>query len=102
MIDKAVLPHNQAPTDDIWEALFTQRAIRYWQDKPVPRALLAQVISAASQAPSGENSQPWIFVVVDEAHKRAEIGSALRELYDRTAQLQTLFEEGAKSDDPSQ
>jgi nitroreductase len=102
VIDKAALPNNQAPTDDIWEALFTQRAIRYWQDKPVPRALLAQVISAAAQAPSGENSQPWVFVVVDDAQQRAQIGTALRELYNRTTQLQTLFAEGATSDDPSQ
>jgi nitroreductase len=102
VINKAALPNNRAATDDIWEALFTQRAIRYWQDKPVPRALLTQVISAASQAPSGENSQPWVFVVVDEAQQRAQIGTALRDLYNRTTQLQTLFEEGATSDDPSQ
>jgi nitroreductase len=82
--------------------LFTQRAIRYWQDRPVPRALLEQVISAASQAPSGENSQPWIFIVVDEQQQRAQIGTALRELYNRTTQLQTLFAAGAKSDDPSE
>lgn len=102
MMDRAALPHDREPTDDIWQVLFTQRAIRYWQDRPVPRALLEQVISAASQAPSGENSQPWIFIVVDEQQQRAQIGTALRELYNRTTQLQTLFEDGAKSDDLSQ
>lgn len=102
MMDRAVLPHNKEPSDNVWEVLFTQRAIRYWQDRPVPRALLEQVISAASQAPSGENSQPWIFIVVDEQQQRAQIGTALRELYNRTTQLQTLFAEGAKSDDPSE
>ena len=102
MMDRAVLPHNKEPSDNVWEVLFTQRAIRYWQDRPVPRAVLEQVISAASQAPSGENSQPWIFIVVDEQQQRAQIGTALRELYNRTTQLQTLFAEGAKSDDPSE
>jgi len=102
VMDRAVLPHNREPTDNVWEVLFTQRAIRYWQDRPVPRALLEQVISAASQAPSGENSQPWVFIVVDEQQQRAQIGTALRELYNRTTQLQTLFAEGAKSDDPSE
>jgi len=93
VMDRAVLPHDREPTDDIWQVLFTQRAIRYWQDRPVPRVLLEQVISAASQAPSGENSQPWIFIVVDEEQQRAQIGTALRELYNRTTQLQTLFED---------
>ena len=26
------LPVGCEPTDNIWEAMFTQRAIRYWQD----------------------------------------------------------------------
>jgi len=102
MMDRAALPHDREPTDDVWEVLFTQRAIRYWQDKPVPRALLEQVISAASQAPSGENSQPWIFIVVDEQSQRAQIGTALRELYNRTTPLRVMFDDGAKSDDLSQ
>ena len=56
----------RAPTDDLWEAIYTQRAIRYWQPRPVPRPLLERVIEAATKAPSGSNTQPWIFVVVDD------------------------------------
>ena len=29
-------PHGKEPTDDLWQAIYSQRAIRYWQDKPVP------------------------------------------------------------------
>ena len=52
MSDRSELPVGREPTDDVWEAMFTQRAIRYWQDKPVPRELLEQVVRAASKAPS--------------------------------------------------
>ena len=33
----AELPNNREGTDNLWDAIYTQRAIRYWQDKPVPR-----------------------------------------------------------------
>ena len=71
----AQLPTGRAPTDNVWDAIFTQRAIRYWQDKPVPRELLERIIQAASKAPSGSNLQPWMFVVVDDEQKRKEIGA---------------------------
>ena len=84
------IPHGKEGTDDLWEAMYSQRAIRYWQDKPVPRDLLEQVIRAASKAPSGSNTQPWVFVVVDDAAKRAEIGDALRAIYESNEGLQQV------------
>ena len=38
------LPHGKEGTDDLWEAMYTQRAIRYWQQKSVPREVLGKVI----------------------------------------------------------
>ena len=96
------LPVGQDPTDDLWEAIFTQRAIRYWQDKPVPRELLERVVTAAAKAPSGSNTQPWIFVVVDDADQRAAIGAALRGLFEATEPLQQLIAAGEKSDDKTE
>ena len=100
--DDAQLPTGRAPTDNVWDAIFTQRAIRYWQDKPVPRDLLERVIAAAAKAPSGSNLQPWMFVVVDDERKRKEIGAALRAIFDAAEPLQNLIAEGEKSADKSQ
>ncbi len=86
-------------TDDLWQAIYTQRAIRYWQDRPVPRALLEQVIEAATKAPSGSNSQPWVFVVVDDEAKRNAIADALRGLYERAQPLRAMIEQGEQSQD---
>ena len=98
-IDNADLTTGQEPTENIWEAIYTQRAIRYWQDKPVPREALEQIIQAASKAPSGSNTQPWVFVVVDDADKRAAIGGALRSIFESNEGLRALVDSGQDADD---
>ncbi len=101
-LDSKAFETGQEPTDDIWQAMFTQRAIRYWQDKKVPRELLERVIQAASKAPSGSNSQPWVFVVVDGDAEREALGNALKTVYDGAGPLQAMIAEGQKSGDKTQ
>ena len=101
VVKKADLPHGQEPTNNIWEVIYTQRAIRYWQSKKVPRELLEQVIEAGSKAPSGSNLQPWIFLVIDEDDKRRAISVALREVFEASPAKQ-LVEAGENSEDRSQ
>ena len=101
-IDKNDLPVGQAPTENVWEAMYTQRAIRYWLGKPIPREVLEQVIEAASKAPSGSNLQPWVFIVIDDADKRAAIGQALRAIFESNDGLQQLISAGENSDDKTQ
>ena len=49
-----------------------RRSVRRYQDRPVPRQLIEQVLEAASWAPSPHGRQPWRFVVLTrEAPKRA-------------------------------
>jgi len=89
-------------TDNIWEAIYTQRAIRYWEDSKVPRELLEEVIQAASKAPSGSNTQPWIFLVVDEDEPRLAISQALRDMFESTDALERMISQGEHSDDKTQ
>ncbi len=46
------------------------RAMRRLSARPVPRALLFKVLNAGVQAPSGQNTQPWRFVVVEEPERK--------------------------------
>ena len=101
-IDPSAFTKGRAPTDDVWETIYTQRAIRYWRTEPVPRELLEQVVSAAGRAPSGTNTQPWVFVVVDDAERLARIAEALRAIYERAEPLRQYLERGEASDDPSE
>jgi nitroreductase len=54
---------------DALEAIQARRSIRQFTEAPVPREVLAQILEAGRQAPSGKNRQPWHFVVIQGAKK---------------------------------
>jgi nitroreductase len=43
-----------------------RRSIRDFTEEPVSDRDLDMILEAARQAPSGENAQPWRFVVLDD------------------------------------
>src|SRR5690348_5100267 len=52
---------------DLFEAIYTTRAMRRLKPEPVPREIIMKVIEAATMSPSNSNRQPWIFLVVADA-----------------------------------
>jgi nitroreductase len=46
------------------------RAMRRLKPDPVPLELIHKVLNAGVQAPSGQNLQPWAFVLVGEAERK--------------------------------
>lgn len=65
-------------TNDIYEVMRTQRAIRRWTDEPVDPEVIERIIQAGCWAPSGSNSQPWGFLVVSDDDKRERLAEAIR------------------------
>jgi nitroreductase len=69
------------------EGFFTiaraQRAHRAFSEGEVPDEDLRRILEAATWAPSAENSQPWVFVVVRDAARRAELDDLARRLWDK-------------------
>lgn len=63
------------------EGIRTCRAIRRLKPDPVPRALVRKVCEAGTFAPSGGNRQPWFFVAVMDAERRAFIAKRYREAF---------------------
>ena len=63
---------------DTLEAIASRRSIRTFRDEPIPDEALEAILTAATQAPSGKNRQPWRFVVV-QRDKRAEMVRVMRE-----------------------
>jgi nitroreductase len=49
---------------DVYEAVRSRQSVRGFLDRPVPPDVLSRVLSAALQAPSGGNLQPWHVYVV--------------------------------------
>lgn len=55
----------------LFEAIDSMRAMRRLDTRPVPLSMIRRVLDAGTRAPSGQNSQPWAFLVVqDEEGKR--------------------------------
>lgn len=54
---------------DVFEAIYSRRSIRKYEDKPVSEELVKEMLGAAMMAPSAGNAQPWQFVVVDDREK---------------------------------
>ena len=62
---------------DVFEVLYTTRAMRRVRPDPVPMEVQAQILDAAVRGPSGGNSQGWRFLFVDDR----EIMKKLAPLY---------------------
>jgi coenzyme F420-0:L-glutamate ligase / coenzyme F420-1:gamma-L-glutamate ligase len=56
-----------------------RRSVRRYEQRPVPRPLLVELVDAATRAPSNFNSQPWRFVALDEPASRERIVEAVVE-----------------------
>ncbi len=65
------------------EGIRTSRAIRRLRSDAVPRALIRKVCEAGTFAPSGGNRQPWVFVAVDDAERRAWIADRYRPIFQK-------------------
>jgi nitroreductase len=61
---------------DFFDVIYSTRAIRRFKPDPVPQDLMRRVIEAATQAPSGGNTQPWRFLVVRDPAIKAKLGDA--------------------------
>jgi nitroreductase len=59
------------PEFDLFEAIYTTRAMRRLKPDPVPREIIMRIIEAATMAPSNSNRQPWMFMVVTAPNNSA-------------------------------
>jgi nitroreductase len=88
---------------DVYQALYTTRAMRRVRPDPVPADVQARILDAAIRAPSGGNTQGWRFLLVDDPEVKGSIGPLYR---DSIAQLwKTVYAERiaaaeAAPDDP--
>ena len=58
--------------NEILSAIRARRSVRAYELKKVPKENINSIIEAGNNAPSGMNSQPWRFVVVEDnaLHKK--------------------------------
>ena len=68
----------------LFEAMYTQKAIRRLRPDPVSEELVAKLIEAATKAPSGGDRQPWAFIVIRNQESKHKIGEWYRHAWDST------------------
>ncbi|GAB5553445.1 MAG: nitroreductase family protein [Saprospiraceae bacterium] len=66
-------------SQDYYELLDQRRSVREFSDRPVPEAVIENIIMTASSAPSGAHKQPWTFCVIKDAATKSAIRKAAEE-----------------------
>src|SRR5512136_1005335 len=61
--------------DATMKVIQDRRSIREWTDESVSEQDLAMILEAGRLAPSGENAQPWRFIIVRDADTRKKLGA---------------------------
>lgn len=67
---------------EFFEVALSQRACRHFLPDPVSDQVVEQVLEAATHAPSAENRQPWVFLVVRDDRQRALLGELTRRAWE--------------------
>ena len=63
---------------DLFEAIDSQRGIRYFKPDPVPDDLITRLLQAAIKSPTGGVRQGWSFIVIRDQETRRKIGDIYR------------------------
>jgi nitroreductase len=58
---------------DVETAIKTRRAIRLFDDRPIPEELITRILNAGRLAPSSKNSQPVRFIVIRDKEKLLQL-----------------------------
>ncbi len=63
-------------SEAFYQLMDKRRSLRFFSDKAVPKAVIENIIRAASTAPSGAHKQPWSFCVIENKELKQEIRKA--------------------------
>lgn len=58
------------------EAIRNRRSIRRFTSRPIEEDKLAEILEAARLAPSGNNTQPWHFIIVKSEEMRRKLAQS--------------------------
>ena len=62
---------------DGYLAVVAKREVREYADRPVPEDVLRKILAAGRATGSAKNTQPWRFVVLEDAKRRRDLAGAL-------------------------
>jgi coenzyme F420-0:L-glutamate ligase / coenzyme F420-1:gamma-L-glutamate ligase len=74
-------------TDTLATLLQSRRSVRKYQDRPVSRELIEQVIEAARWAPSPHGRQPWRFVVLTKQELKLQLADQMGSTWQQNLEM---------------
>ena len=66
--------------NEVLKAIRERRSIRTFRADPVEPEKIEAILEAGRWAPSGKNTQPWRFVVVESQEKREQLGRLVTQM----------------------
>ncbi len=63
---------------EVFDVVRTVLAVRQFQEKPVPEAIVRQVVEAGRLTASSMNGQPWRFIIVQNKETLRRLGALAR------------------------
>lgn len=60
---------------DLLETIATRRSVRSFTEQKIEKELIEKLLTAAVQAPSATNAQPWAFAVIQDQEQLEEIST---------------------------
>jgi coenzyme F420-0:L-glutamate ligase/coenzyme F420-1:gamma-L-glutamate ligase len=72
---------------DLATLMYSRRSVRQYQDTPVPRELIMQMLEAARWAPSPHGRQPWRFVVLTQPEPKQRLADAMSQTWQQNLEL---------------
>lgn len=82
-----------ARSGDLATLMRGRRSVRQYQDRPVERALIEQILEAARWAPSPHGRQPWRFVVLTRHEIKERLADRMGDTWQRELQMDGQGEE---------
>ena len=86
---------------DLFEALYTTRAMRRMKPDPIPSDVQSSILDAAIRAPSGGNVQAWRFLLLDDGNTIAELGKLYRDAFRQLKETRYVAVLAAIEKDPN-
>ncbi|MCJ7444176.1 MAG: nitroreductase family protein [Methanotrichaceae archaeon] len=75
-----------------------RRSIRLYQDKSAPKEIVEKILNAGIWAPSGMNSQPWRFVVIENRDIINKLSKRTKEILSKMPWPTDILQKYAKSE----
>jgi len=86
-LERKWVPWGGFDTSKLVQLMASRRSCRSFQDRPVEKPLLEDLVKIAALAPSGTNSQVWTFTILPTRRELLVLGEKILPLFERLNRL---------------